>query len=69
MNLNALKCLLAALCMSVACDPTALTPQQGLSEDLAPPPAGKQARADGCSMCIKWSAKPPGGTNGPPWSL
>ncbi len=63
MNHTALKCLLAALCLSIACDPT-VPAQRGPSEELAAP-----SKKDECPTCIKWSAKPPGGTNGPPWSI
>jgi hypothetical protein len=66
MNLNTLKLLLAALCITAACDPRLQqVPSHGSVDELAPPP--KNSEGD-CSGCYKWSAKPPGGVNGPPWS-
>lgn len=67
MNLSTPKLLLAALCITAACDPRiAQMPTTATTDKLAPPPATEKEGE--CSGCYKWSAKPPGGVNGPPWS-
>lgn len=68
MNHNTVKLLLTALCLTAACDPLAQVPQQmrGTSEELAP--SADAAQQSECPTCFKWTAKPPGGVNGPPWS-
>ena len=68
MNRNTFKLLLAALCITAACDPRVQqVPTHGATSELTPPP--RTVDADMCPGCYKWSAKPPGGVNGPPqWS-
>jgi len=61
MNRTTVKLLLAALCLTAACDPLAQrVPAQGNGELSAPP----KPTTD-CSGCLKWSARPPSGVNGP----
>lgn len=67
MNRKPVKLLLSALCLTAACDPLSQVPKQMRgSEELAPI---ESAAKDGeCATCMKWSARPPSGVNGPPWS-
>jgi hypothetical protein len=70
MNSRTLKLLLAGLSLTaVACDPYAQQmSSRGAVEELAPASEGQKKPGD-CSVCMKWSAKPPGGVNSPPWSF
>lgn len=67
MTRNTVKLLLSVLCLTTACDPLAKVPQQmrGHSEEIVP---DSEAAPESCPGCFKWSAKPPHGVNGPPWS-
>jgi hypothetical protein len=63
MNRNTVKLLLAALCLTTACDTwPQQVPAQGTGELAAPP---KPSTGDDCAGCYKWSARPPSGVNGP----
>ncbi len=63
MNRNTVKLMLAALCLTAACDPLAQrVPVQGNGELSAP---AKPATGEDCAGCYKWSARPPSGVNGP----
>jgi hypothetical protein len=63
MNRNTVKILLAALCLTTACE---TWPQQVPAHsdgDLAAPP--RPSTGDDCAGCYKWSSRPPSGINGP----
>ena len=62
MNRNTVKLLLAALCLTTACEAWPQVPAQS-DGDLAAPP--KATTDDDCAGCYKWSARPPSGINGP----
>ena len=64
MNRNTVKLLLAALCLTAACDPwSQRVPAQGNGGELSAPP--KPTTGEDCSGCLNWSARPPSGVNGP----
>ncbi len=61
MNRTHVKLLLAALCLTTACDPTSQKAPAQVSDELAAP---AKAPGDG-GTAYKWSARPPSGVNGP----
>lgn len=63
MNRNTMKLLLAALCLTTACETwPQQVPAQGVGEVSAPL---KPTTSSDCSGCSKWITRPPLGLNGP----
>lgn len=62
MNRNTMKILLAALCLTAACDPWSQQVPAQSESSLSGPPKPSSGE---CASCYKWSARPPSGVNGP----
>ena len=59
MNRTTVSLLLAALCLTPACDWNQLPGPQAM-QDVSAPPSSDNGEAKGPS-CLKWSARPPSG--------